>query len=123
MKRTLSTLIATLALALALTVPAWADSSAGHGGMNHGGMNQAGMNHDAMSSALSQGMVRKVDKAQGKLTLRHGPLANLDMPAMTMIFRVSEPAWLDQVKSGDNVRFRAEMMDGHLTVTQIEVVQ
>ncbi len=124
MKRTLSTLIATLAL----TVPAWADSSAGHGGMNHGGMNhggmnQAGMNHDAMSSALSQGMVRKVDKAQGKLTLRHGPLANLDMPAMTMIFRVSEPAWLDQVKSGDNVRFRAEMMDGHLTVTQIEVVQ
>jgi len=119
MKRALSTLIATLVL----TVPAWADSSAGHGGMNHAAMNQAGMNHDAMSSALSQGMVRKVNKAQGKLTLRHGPLANLDMPAMTMIFRVTEPAWLDQVKSGDNVRFRAEMMNGHLTVTQIEVVQ
>lgn len=119
MKRTLSTLIATLFL----TVPVWADSSAGHAGMNHAGVNQAGMNHDAMSSEFSQGMVRKVNKAQGKLTLRHGPLANLDMPAMTMIFRVTDPAWLEQVKPGDNIRFQADKVNGKLTVTQLEVVQ
>ena len=119
MKRTLSTLIASLLLA----VPTWADSSSGHGGMNHAGMSQAGMNHDAMASALSEGMVRKVDKARGKLTLRHGPLANLNMPAMTMIFRVTDPAWLDQVKPGDNIRFQADKVNGKLTVTQLEVVQ
>lgn len=108
MKRALSTLIASLLL----TVPAWADSSSGHAGMN-----QAWMNHDAMSSVFSQGMVRKVDKARGKLTLRHGPLANLDMPAMTMIFRVTDPAWFDQIKPGDNVRFQADKVNGPLTVT------
>ncbi len=108
MKRTLSSLIASLFL----TVPVWADSSSGHGGMN-----QAGMNHDAMSNALSEGMVRKVNKAQGKLTLRHGPLANLDMPIMTMIFRVTDSTWLDQVKPGDNIRFQADKVNGKLTVT------
>ncbi|MDP2833340.1 MAG: copper-binding protein [Pseudomonadota bacterium] len=54
---------------------------------------------------------------------RHGPPANLDMPAMTMIFRVTEPAWLDQVKPGDNIRFQADKVNGQLTVTQLEVVQ
>lgn len=123
MKQIFSALI----LSLTFGVSAWADSSAMHGGMNHEGMNhanlpQAGMSQDAKASTFSQGMARKVDKSQGKLTLRHGPLENLDMPAMTMIFRVTDPAWLDQVKPGDNLRFRAEMMNGHLTVTHLEIV-
>lgn len=121
MKRTFSALF----LSLAMSLPAWADSAAGHGGMNmnHAGMNQTAMNHaGAMSTALSEGMVRKINKAQGKLTLRHGPLENLAMPAMTMIFRVADPAFLDQVKPGDNVRFHADQVNGKLTVTQIEVV-
>lgn len=42
---------------------------------------------------------------------------------MTMIFRVTEPAWLDQVKPGDNIRFQADKVNGQLTVTQLEVVQ
>jgi len=65
-----------------------------------------------MSSALSQGMIRKVNKARGKLTPRHGPPANLDMPAMTMIFRVTEPAWLDQVEPGGNIRFQVDKVNG-----------
>ena len=76
------------------------------------------MNSDAR---LSQGVVKKIDKVQGTLTIRHGPLKNLDMPAMTMVFRVTNPAWLDQVKLGDNLHFRAEMVHGMLTVTQIEI--
>lgn len=114
MKRVLSTLSATLFLA----APTWADRSAGHDGMHH-----AGMNHDAMSGAFSAGLVRKVDKDRGKLTLRHGPLSNLDMPAMTMIFRVTEPAWLEQVKPGDHIHFQADKVNGKLTVTRLEVVQ
>jgi Cu(I)/Ag(I) efflux system periplasmic protein CusF len=72
------------------------------------------------ASAMSEGEVRKVDKAQNKLTLRHGPIENLDMPAMTMVFRVSDPRLLEGLKTGDKVRFHAEQPNGVLTVTAIE---
>jgi len=110
MQRTLPALL----LGLALALPAIAE-------MNHAEHGD-GMNHAAMSTMLSEGVVRKVDKRQGKLTLRHGPLENLDMPAMTMVFRVTEAAWLDQFKPGDNVRFRADRVNGMLTVTSIDIV-
>ena len=74
----------------------------------------------AANVALSDGEVRKVDKEQGKLTIRHGPLANLEMPPMTMVFRVKDPASLDQVAPGDKVRFRAEKIEGQYVVTAIE---
>ncbi|NKE67551.1 copper-binding protein [Ramlibacter sp. RBP-2] len=70
---------------------------------------------------MSEGEVRKVDKAGKKITLRHGPLKNLDMPPMTMAFQVSEPELLDKVKVGDKVRFAASNPGGKLTVTQIEL--
>lgn len=68
----------------------------------------------------SDGEVRKVDKAQGKLTLRHGPLDHLGMPPMTMVFRVAEPQLLDGLKEGDKVKFSAEKRNGAFTVTAIE---
>jgi Cu(I)/Ag(I) efflux system periplasmic protein CusF len=71
-------------------------------------------------ATLSDGEIRKVDKDAKKITIRHGPLQNLDMPAMTMVFRVKEPAMLDQVKAGDKVRFQAEKIGGAFTVTKIE---
>ena len=72
---------------------------------------------------LSEGEVRKVDKAQGKVTLRHGPLTNLDMPAMTMVFKASDPKLLDGLKEGDKVRFTAEKVSGTIAVTAIRVVK
>lgn len=72
------------------------------------------------SAALSVGEVKKVDKDTGKLTIKHGPLDNLGMGAMTMVFKVGNPAMLDQVKAGDQVRFRAERVDDALTVTRLE---
>lgn len=71
---------------------------------------------------LSEGEIRKVDKAAGKLTIKHGPLDNLGMPAMTMIFRVKDPAMLDQIKPGDRIKFRAESVNGVLTVVQVQVL-
>ncbi|HUF82526.1 MAG TPA: copper-binding protein [Burkholderiales bacterium] len=71
-------------------------------------------------AALSDGEIRKVDKDAKKITIRHGPLANLDMPPMTMVFQVKDPAMLDQVKAGDNVKFQAEKVGGAFTVTKIE---
>jgi Cu(I)/Ag(I) efflux system periplasmic protein CusF len=75
------------------------------------------------TTAMSEGEVRRVDKSAKKITLRHGPLANLDMPAMTMVFQVQDPAMLDQVKVGDKVKFVAEKNGGAFTITTIEPAQ
>ncbi|TFW36156.1 copper-binding protein [Massilia horti] len=72
---------------------------------------------------LSSGQIKKVDKDTGKLTIQHGPLANLNMPSMTMIFTAQDTAMLGQVKVGDKVRFRAEQINGVFTVTKLEAAQ
>jgi Cu(I)/Ag(I) efflux system protein CusF len=94
------------------------DGTSGMSGM--AGMAPAAAGGAKNASAMSEGEVRKVDKAQNKLTLRHGPIENLDMPAMTMVFRVSDPKLLEGLKNGDKVRFHAEQPNGVLTVTAIE---
>ena len=71
-------------------------------------------------AALSDGEVRKVDRDAKKITIKHGPLANLDMPPMTMVFQVKDSAMLDKVKAGDKVKFQAEKVGGAFTVTEIE---
>lgn len=75
---------------------------------------------NAHRATLSEGEVRKVDQANGKVTIRHGELKNLDMPAMTMVFRVKHPAMLGSVKPGDKIRFRAEQINGALTVVELQ---
>lgn len=77
----------------------------------------------AATDAYAEGTVKKVDKAAGKLTISHGPLARLDMPPMTMVFRASDPAMLDKVKAGDKIRFVADRVGGVFTVTALEVAQ
>ncbi len=69
---------------------------------------------------LSTGEVRKVDKYQNKITIKHGPLANLDMPSMTMVFRVKDNKMLNAVTQGDVIQFKAEMVGGYLTIIYIE---
>lgn len=69
---------------------------------------------------MSEGVVKKVDAQAGKITIQHGPLKNLDMPAMTMVFKVKDAAMLGSVKASDNVRFVAKSLPGGLTVTSIE---
>jgi Cu(I)/Ag(I) efflux system protein CusF len=78
----------------------------------------------AMAQQLADGEIRKVDKKAGTLTIKHGPIQAIDMPAMTMVFQVKEGAMLDRVKVGDKVKFQAEMRaGGKLAVTQIEPVK
>jgi Cu/Ag efflux protein CusF len=74
------------------------------------------------SAGLTEGEVRKVDKDAKKLTIKHGPIVNLDMPAMTMVFQVKDPAMLGRVKAGDKVKFHVENLGGTYTVTSIEAV-
>lgn len=71
-------------------------------------------------SAPANGEVKKIDSAAGKITLKHGPIKNLDMDSMTMVFRVKDPAMLKKVKVGDKVVFDADRVNGALTITRIE---
>ncbi|CAG0932895.1 Cation efflux system protein CusF [Rhodocyclaceae bacterium] len=68
---------------------------------------------------LTEGEVRKVDKENRKITLKHGEIGSLGMPGMTMVFQVKEATLLDAVKQGDKVRFKAERTGGAIVVTEI----
>ena len=73
----------------------------------------------AAPAEMTEGEVRKVDKANGKITLKHGAITNLDMPPMTMVFSVSDAAALEKLSVGDKVLFRAGKQGGSITVTEI----
>ena len=88
-----------LFLAIALTLPAWAQTP------------------------LADGEVRRVDKRTKEITIKHGPIPSLDMAPMTMAFPVKDPAMLNRVKPGDKVRFAAEMVRKEAVITKIEVVK
>ena len=77
----------------------------------------------ASASDLSEGEIRKVDKDNKKLTIKHGPLKNLDMPGMTMVFGVKDDGMLDNVELGAKVRFQAEKIDGKIVVTKIQAAR
>lgn len=74
----------------------------------------------ASAGDLFDGEIKKVDKGAKKLTIKHGEMKSLDMPPMTMVFQVRDPALLDRVKAGDKIRFKAEMASGALIVTDIQ---
>ena len=74
----------------------------------------------AASADMAEGEIRKVDMDTKKITIRHGEIKNLDMPGMTMVFQVKDPAMLEKVKTGDKVRFKAEKAGGAFVVTDIQ---
>ncbi|MEO7938853.1 MAG: copper-binding protein [Burkholderiaceae bacterium] len=73
----------------------------------------------AATADLTDAVVRKVDKEQGKVTLKHEAIKNLDMPPMTMVFAVRDKAMLDTVKTGDKVRFKAVDDNGKIVVMEL----
>jgi Cu(I)/Ag(I) efflux system periplasmic protein CusF len=73
----------------------------------------------AADGDMVKGEVVKVDKAAGKVTLKHGPIKKLDMDSMTMVFRVADPAMLDKMKAGDKIEFEADRVNGAITLTKI----
>ena len=77
----------------------------------------------AAASVMSDGVVRKIDTENNKITLKHGPIANLDMPGMTMVFRVVSPTLLNNVKVGDAVKFHVERVNSAMTIMDIQPVK
>ena len=124
--KTLKTLITTAALLVVVPFSITAQAQA----VDHG--NITGMKMDFMSgmkmeqpaaTEMTDGEVRKIDKDNQKITLKHGDIRNLDMPGMTMVFKVKDLAMLDKVKAGDKVRFKAEKADGAIVVTALEAAK
>ena len=68
----------------------------------------------------ADGEVRKIDRSQAKITISHGEIKNLDMPAMTMIYRARPPTLLDGLAVGDRIQFNVDKVDGQYVVTAIE---
>jgi len=101
------------AIIVALSLPALADDK-------HHNKSQSASQGASQSEGMAEGEIRRVDKDAKKITIKHGPLQSLDMPAMTMVFQVKDPAMLEKVKVGDKIRFAAEKVGGGYAVTRIE---
>lgn len=110
MKNPIQALVA--AVSLAWTAPFAAQAAGDHAAP----LAQAG----AAAADMADGEIRKVDKENGKLTIKHGEIKNLDMPGMTMVFVVKDKSQLDKLKAGDKVRFRAVKDGSTIAVTEIE---
>ena len=87
---------------------------------DHAGHGMAMQATASTEMQMVDGVVKKVDKSAGKVTLSHGPLTNLSMPAMTMVCRVKDANWLDQMKAGDKIRFMADNVNGAVTIVHFE---
>ena len=116
MKKALNKALASLAMGCAM---AFSATSHAAGDMSHADTSSAAQQSADAENSMSHGEIKKVDTAAGKLTIKHGPLDNLGMGAMTMVFKVNDPALLSQVKAGDKVDFIADEVNGALTVVKL----
>lgn len=110
--------VAVAVAALALSLGAQAQTSPADHAAHHDPAASAAATPSAVT--LATGEVRRVDAAQKKVTLKHGPIASLDMPPMTMVFQVADVQLLNNLSVGDKVRFAVEKQQGAFVVTTIE---
>lgn len=73
----------------------------------------------ATDSTLADGVVKKVDRQTGMVSLKHGELKDIGMPAMTMAYRAKDAAMVEQAKAGEKVKFRLENLNGTYTITTL----
>jgi Cu(I)/Ag(I) efflux system protein CusF len=80
---------------------------------------QIGIPTPAFAEPSVDGEVTKVDESAGKVTVKHGPIAKLDMEPMTRVFRVAQPDMLKTVKPGDKIKFDAARLNCTITITEM----
>ena len=79
--------------------------------------------HDAkveVTICRQEGGATMMAEAQGKLTINHGPIKNLDMDGMTMVFKAGDAAMLKDLKAGTKIKFDADRVNGQITVTKLQ---
>ena len=102
------------------TEPALAQAPAAAATDSHSGHHPATAASPAPRAELSEGEITRWDPRTLRLTLKHGEIKNLEMPPMTMVFRVADASVVGDLKPGDKVRFRAEQVSGAYHVQRIE---
>ncbi len=75
---------------------------------------------NALAQAMAEGVVRRIDLENNKITIRHGEIKALDMPPMTMVFVAKQPARLKSLAPGDTVEFEAFEENGQYLVGKIQ---
>lgn len=82
---------------------------------------------DAVSAVaadnMADGEIKKVDRDNKKMTIKHGDIKSLDMPGMTMVFQIRDTTLLESFKAGDKVKFVAEKLDGAFVVTGMHLAK
>jgi Cu/Ag efflux protein CusF len=119
MKNAISSLSVALVFATGSAF-AGGDHGGGHG---HDKSTNTTVAQAAASADMVDGEVRKVDADNKKITVKHGEIKNLQMPGMTMVFQVKDPAMLSNLKVGDKIRFAAEKSSGAIVITQLEAAK
>ncbi|MDH4396184.1 MAG: copper-binding protein [Limnobacter sp.] len=76
--------------------------------------------HGIAAQEMAEAEVRKINTDTGKIMLKHGPIKSLDMPPMTMVFTVKNPALINDVKVGDKIMFNVVSENGNYVVTDIQ---
>ena len=107
------TAISALALGIALPVSSMAQTTMDHSKMD---MSQP-------AASMTEGEVKKVDLEAGKVTIKHGPIKNMDMPGMTMVFTAKDKGLLANVKPGDKIQFMVVNEGGKMVVTEIQAAR
>jgi len=79
-----------------------------------------GLSASALAQAMADGVVRRVDLDNKKITIRHGEIKALDMPPMTMVFVAKQPELLKNLAPGDEIRFEAFETNGQYSVGKIQ---
>ena len=73
----------------------------------------------AFAENFVRGVVEEITTEPQRLTIAHDAIPNLEMEAMTMVFRIADPAMLDDLAVGQEIEFEAERINGRLTVTTL----
>ena len=102
------------------TEPALAQSPAAAAADSHSSHYPAAAASTTPQAELSEGEITRWDPRTLRLTLKHGEIKNLEMPPMTMVFRVADASVVGDLKPGDKVRFRAEQVSGAYHVQRID---
>lgn len=69
---------------------------------------------------MTNGVVRKIDLENSKITIKHEEIKNLDMPPMTMVFQLKNKMLLDKVQVGETVKFTVVQEGVKLVITDIK---
>lgn len=121
MKQTKKIVVAALGALGALGLAGGALAADGMAGMDMKGMpmQAGGSSAGGADQALTDAVVKQVDASTGMVTLQHGALANIGMPAMTMAYKTATPALLDEAKAGAHVKVRVENIHGNPTIVTL----